>query len=126
MCRPASFIVTRDAVLWSKTSDSHDRILQENKLSDLSTKPDFVRVEVYPKSGDFREPIDTWVFHLDQDLLPVWFDQVDVELRARRALVDWYAQKMHLEGSFELWGEENGWFYGNATATLRERAIATL
>lgn len=34
MCEPASFIVTKTEVLWLPDSDSHEEIIQRNKLND--------------------------------------------------------------------------------------------
>jgi len=33
----------------------------------------FVRVELSPQNGDPFSPIDTWVYGVDQDILPEWY-----------------------------------------------------
>ena len=96
MCYPASFVLTKKQIFWSETSESHEDIFEEHGLSDgpfpaIKT----VRVEITPRDFDFRTPIDTWKFKVDQDFLPYWFDLKDAEERTRRALPAWLASKIN-------------------------------
>jgi len=91
MCRPASFVVTKDRVYWSKSSDSHEDIIKENDLeeSNIRSEIQFVRVEICPPGGDFRMPLEKWRYKTDQDLLPEWYVESEEEKRVRAVLPDW-------------------------------------
>jgi len=89
MCNPASFILTKDNVLFSRTSDSHDVIIADNYFRDDFFTPQFVRVEVTPPDRDFSRPFHEWRFRTDQDLLPDWYDPEEAEAACRRRLPLW-------------------------------------
>ncbi len=92
MCEMASFVVTKTRVFWSKTSDTHEDIIDENKLRERNVRNDilFVRIEISPPNRNYRLPTKKWVYKLDQDLLPNWYDEKVVEKRCRAALKGWY------------------------------------
>jgi hypothetical protein len=97
MCEPASFVVTKDKVFWSKTSDSHDRIIQEYQLYQYGVRgSNIVKVEISPRDRTFTIPLDKWDFYLDEDNndLPEWFDQEDIEKRCRVELCRWAQAKL--------------------------------
>jgi hypothetical protein len=101
MCQPASFIITKDRVYWSKKSDSHEEILREYGLPDCDRNnglgnPVIARVEVTPQNQDFRLPLEQWSYCLDQDQLPDWYNREDAEKRVREVLPDWLAAKVVL------------------------------
>jgi len=98
MCRPASFVVTKDRVYWSKSRDSHEDIIRENDLkeSNIRSEIQFVRVEICPPDGDFRKPLDEWNYHTDQDLLPDWYVESEEEKRVRDILPEWLKAKVVL------------------------------
>ncbi len=99
MCQPASFILTKDKVFWGTKSDAHEAIIEEHKLhADGAKGPNIVRVEIVPKDNDFRLPLDEWVYKLDQDKKPKWYDAAECEARARLVLPDWLAAKVVLPG----------------------------
>ena len=88
MCNPISAIVTKEKV-WFGTTDSHEDIIREHKLREGNadgTRVYIVRVEVTPPNGDLTAPVDRWVYRVDQDVFPVWYDAEDCETRARGAL----------------------------------------
>jgi hypothetical protein len=88
MCTPASFVLTKDCVFFSKTSNSHEDIIEENHLvADGVRGPNILRVEIVPPDGDYALPISKWQYHTDQDILPEWAG--DGEKRARAALKQW-------------------------------------
>jgi hypothetical protein len=93
MCNPAAFIVTKNSVLFSKTSDSHEEILKENNLR-YGSRVNFVRVEISPPDNDFNIPFDKWIFKTDQDMLPDWYCEEDAEEATRCKLKAW--AKHHL------------------------------
>ncbi|MCP4645787.1 MAG: hypothetical protein GY851_35405 [bacterium] len=126
MCEPASFVLTKDRAFWSMNHDNHHEIIAEHKLcEDGARGPNVVRVEITPPAGDMRKPIADWVFRVDQDLLPDWWDEVTGEKRARQALVDWHAARVFLTGRHKL-SEGSCWLYNNASAVLCDNASAVL
>lgn len=100
MCEPASFVVTKDRVFWSKISDSHDRIIQEHQLYQYGVRgSNIVKVEISPRDRTFTIPLDKWDFYLDEDNndLPEWFDQEDIEKRCRVELCRWAQEKLFID-----------------------------
>jgi hypothetical protein len=98
MCNPASFVVTKDRVYWSKSSDRHEKIIEENDLkeSNIRNEIQFVRVEIVPPEDDFRKPLNEWQFRTDQDLLPEWYIESEEEKRVRAVLPEWLVSKVIL------------------------------
>ena len=99
MCQPASFVVTKDRVFWSKAHESHEEIIREYGLhADGARGPNIVRVEISPEASDFTLPLDQWAFRLDQDDRPKWYDAAEVKRRVRESLPEWMAAKVVLPG----------------------------
>jgi len=100
MCRPASFVLTKQKVFWGLRTESHEQIIADNKLREMTARnnPSLVRVEVVPPGGDWNAPLRKWEYHLDQDILPAWYDAEDCERRAKHALKDWYKAKVVKQG----------------------------
>ena len=98
MCKPASFVVTKDKVFWSKVSDSHEDIIKEFSLAtEVAGKICIVRCEVTPpKEGRFDLPSENWIYKTDQEggYLPEWFDSEEVEERCRLALNEWISERV--------------------------------
>lgn len=94
MCRPASLIVEEKnkRAVWSKYTNSHTEIRKELELPENTHQRIYnVAVEISPDDGDLNTPINDWVFRVDQDILPDWWDAEEAEKVVRRALVDWAA-----------------------------------
>jgi len=98
MCNPASFVVTKDSVLFSKFSDSHEVILEENNLRDDSLNPAFVRVEITPPRRDFSRPFSEWRYITDQDLIPDWYSRGEAEAACRARLSAWARHHLKVVG----------------------------
>ena len=96
MCRPASFIITKKQVFWSKKSDSHEDIVEEFKLKEQDVRGNytFVRVEITPPDEDYTLPFNKWIFATDQDVLPKWYDKKKAEKETRKHLKDWRKAKI--------------------------------
>ena len=98
MCRPASFVVTKSKVYWSKLTDSHEEIINEFNLNKLDSDPirgaNLVRVEISPRYGDLSRPLAEWSYKLDQPDRPEWYEATDTEARCRVALALWAKQKL--------------------------------
>jgi len=112
MCSPASFIVTKDKVFWSKRSDSHEDIIREFDLCvDGIDRPKIVRVEITPPDNNFRIPLEDWQLHIDEvvisfDLLPSWFNMDDVSKRTREALKKWASSKLVIDSNKTAYSEQ--------------------
>ena len=90
MCTPASLVLTKDKVFFSKVSNSHEDIIEEYCLAaDGVRGPNVLRVEVVPPKDDYSLPIEEWDYRVDQIVLPEWVDAMRDEQRTRTALKEW-------------------------------------
>jgi len=120
MCKPASFVVTRNGkVFWSKYTDSHEAIIKEFELNEgsgaFTDNANFVRVEICPtEENKLNTPIKDWVYNLDQQDPPDGYDAKECEKSCRLELKKWHKQKIITKSCAEL---KDGQFYvyGNAT-----------
>ena len=141
MCQPASFIVTKYQVFWSKLNESHESIIEENKLDDTKKQPDFIRVEIIPKNQNHLLPLSQWQYRLDQDIAPAWYAAKEVEKRARAELPAWFTFHvktsghhvitkgwvfLHDSSSAELCGSSSAKLYGSSSAKLHSSSSAKL
>jgi hypothetical protein len=91
MCKAFSAIVTKNGdVLWKMGVDSHEEIIRLHNLSDKQLPPDFARVEITPKNGNYLFP-DTWVFRLDERATPEWWSPA-YQVFAEEAREKWYSE----------------------------------
>ena len=95
MCYPASFVVTRKKVFWSKFTDSHEEIIREFNLKDTDVRGEatFVCAEMTPPNKDWNAPLKDWNYTL-QDIKPSWYDEGGVEQTTRKSLKEWYDTKV--------------------------------
>ena len=99
MCKPASFIVTKDKVFWSKRTDSHSEIIKEHNLCESGVRGvNVVPVEITPPKDDLSLPLKQWKFCVDfADILrelPEWWDQEKHEAMCRLELKEWAKVKL--------------------------------
>ena len=92
MCRLASFIVTREKVLWHPSDDSHEKIIQFHHLDD-KRESDLVRVEMVPPNMDYSKPLKSWKFVVDQPSRPEWFSAKTEEEMVRAELPKWKKER---------------------------------
>ena len=78
-------IVTKTEILWLSTSDEHDKIIKHFNLNDNTSNPNFAKVELIPKNHDYGN-LKEYIFKIDQDFLPDWFDKNEVEIACRTEL----------------------------------------
>jgi hypothetical protein len=124
MCKPASFVMTKDRVYWSRKSDSHEDIIEEFGLSHLDTnQPGIARVELSPANDDLRTPIAEWVFKADQDILPEWWEPVWAEEQTRKVIAEWADAKLLLSGARVV---KEGLVYAYGSATVEAYGSATV
>jgi hypothetical protein len=90
MCQPASFVALKGKVFWSKTSDSHEAIIEEFNINmDTCRGPAGVRVELIPPANWDGTSLKGWVYQLDQDIRPDWYDEGEVKAACEKALPKW-------------------------------------
>src|SRR3990167_4612877 len=84
MCQPASMIITRAAVYWHPRRDSHTAIRALHGLLEAGLgDPTDVAVEIVPPGGDYRRPLTDWIYRVDQDRVPDWYEAREAELAGR-------------------------------------------
>ena len=126
MCRPASFVLTKNKVFWSLETDSHEDIVAEYKLSENGVRGiKILRVEVSPNNGDLSRPLKEWEFGYDQDLLPSWVNEKKDKKRVRLALKQWAKAKLFTKGEHVV---KKGSVYlsGSSSAKLFDSSSAKL
>jgi hypothetical protein len=98
MCNPASLVVTRENIYWSKTSESHEDILKEFNIRDeVGGKITLVRIECVPPDGRYDSDTKKWPVKVDQDNAPDWWDAKKFDKRIRAALKAWQKCKVIAE-----------------------------
>jgi hypothetical protein len=95
MCRLASFIVTREKVLWHPSDDSHEKIIAYHHLDD-KRKSDFVRIEMVPPNRDYFKPC------IDQQTKPEWFSNKTEEEMVRAELPKWRKKRKFFYDAMEF------------------------
>jgi len=87
MCIPASFVLTKDHIFFSKISNNHENIIRENNLTvDGLRGPNIVRVEIVPTNDDYTLPLEYWIYAVDQNILPDWYDEKRDQQRTKYCL----------------------------------------
>ena len=87
MCNFASFVLTMLSEFWGP-SESHESIIEHHKIhADGARGPNILRVEISPPEDNPRAPLEQWIYKVDQDVLPEWYDVDICEQRARAALL---------------------------------------
>ena len=132
MCNAASFWQNKEGkVFWDdpesgpSVGESHDAIAKKHKLYvDGVRGANLVKYEITPPNNDYTLSLDQWVYRLDQDELPDWYDAAKVEALAREKLVCWRASKIVLPGESRV--VENGHVIVYGSAVLRGSSRAVL
>lgn len=94
MCKFKSGIITKNGVtLAPMYSDSHSSLLESMGIEDnpLNAMRVFVRAELIPLNGDKAADIKSWIYKVDQDITPDWYqkDPERYEEEMREAVADW-------------------------------------
>ena len=97
MCQMKSGLILKDKI-FLPDYDSHTDMLDELGIEDneKNASSKFIRAELYPKNGDVFSPIETWIFHVDQDVLPDWYVPKYDEERMRKAVKEWADKHIHI------------------------------
>ena len=90
MCQFKSGIILKGRV-FVPDYDSHTEMLEELGIKDnyVNAKKMFVRAELIPANDDPFSDINTWIFKVDQDILPEWFNKEDAKARMIEAVKEW-------------------------------------
>jgi hypothetical protein len=79
MCNAYSCIVLKNRkVIWKLGTDSHDDLLRSAGIADDTKDPAkiaFCRIEISPKNKDYPNPDAKYVFKIDTDIVPVWWEE---------------------------------------------------
>lgn len=78
MCRFKSGLAFKTKiVLAPEGNESHSNLLQILGIEDnhLNASKTFVRIELTPPNGDKTADINTWVYKVDQDIVPEWYEK---------------------------------------------------
>ena len=97
MCKMKSGIILKDRV-FIPDYDSHTDMLAELGIEDNRKNAEtlFIRAELYPKNGDVFSPVDEWIYHIDQDILPDWYVENYDKERMIKAVKEWAKEHIHI------------------------------
>ena len=64
-------------VLAPEGNESHSDLLRRLNIEDTTENAMrmFIRAELSPKDGNKALPVDEWIFKVDQDITPSWYDE---------------------------------------------------
>lgn len=139
MCRVASGVFVEGSALQSRHDDGNE-ILKEHGLR-VAAVPPFVKFSVMPPPRrDFTAPLHQWRYHVDQDILPEWYDRDEYEQLAhhwletvwypehvRDGILHLYSGRAVLYGTSKavLYGTSEGEFYEDSRGVLRDHSTAS-
>ena len=78
MCEFKSAIILRNKVVLAPDgNESHSDLLDKLGIDDnrMNAMKTFVRAELTPKKGDRSSDVDTWIYKVDQDIVPDWYEK---------------------------------------------------
>ena len=100
MCQPASgWLLETGKITWSLKTESHSEIAKEFKLHEplQGVKgPVAAAFEISPPDRDYLLPLDQWVYRLDSERAPEWYDPTSAEELVRKWLPEWLSAKVVL------------------------------
>ena len=106
MCRFKSGIIFKGrSVVSPGENDSHSDLLEELGVEDTQANAmtKFVRAELIPPNDEWWTDPDTWEMHVDQDILPDWFDldRDKYEQEFRDAVKSWWEKHVLVDQKVE-------------------------
>ena len=106
MCRFKSGIIFKGrSVVAPGENDSHSDLLEELGVEDTQANAmtKFVRAELIPPNDEWWTDPDTWEMHVDQDILPDWFDldRDKYEQEFRDAVKSWWEKHVLVDQKVE-------------------------
>ena len=109
MCRFKSGIILKDKVVIApEDNDSHSDLLESLGIEDsyIGASKTFVRAELVPKNDsewwiDPAENPEKWMFVVDQDITPDWFDKETHEKEFRESICEWWRTHVLVDKKLE-------------------------
>ena len=150
MCKFFSAVITKNNIFWDNYLDSHEDIIDKFKIKDkIGENINIVRIEFFPKNDNVFSDIENWIFRIDQDNVPKWFNKEksykeikrimvlykenyifenkkDIEIRNKRIWLKNSSAKLYNNASAELTDNASAKLYDNASAKLYNNALAKL
>ncbi len=109
MCRFKSGIILKNRCAIAQGADeSHSALLEALEIKDTAENAmtKFVRAELLPPDGEWWTDPDTWEVHIDQDILPGWFeaDREKYINDFRAAVRDWWEKHVLADKEIDVLG----------------------
>ena len=108
MCQFKSGVILKNKIVIAPgENDSHSNLLESLGIEDdyLGASKKFVRAELVPKNDEWwvspEEHPDKWVFIVDQDITPDWFDKEEHEKLFREAVCGWWKEHVLVDQKIE-------------------------
>ena len=104
MCQFKSGLILRERTYAPWGMDSHEDMIRELNLNDSGYEPDFVRVELIPSGKEWWKSSKDWMFKVDQDYLPDWWNaewaekEMKIAVQKNLPLIN-YDGSLYLEGT---------------------------
>ncbi len=134
MCQLKSGNILKDRVFIGEF-DSHTDMLNELGIEDNRKNAEnlFIRAELIPPNGDAFCDIDTWRFHVDQDIIPEWFVEPYEKDRMIKAVKEWASKYILIghknetisNGTYYLKNCIDITFKDNSTVTAHDNSTVT-
>ena len=109
MCRFKSGIILKNKIVIApEDNESHSDLLESLGIKDdyIGASKTFVRAELVPKKDDewWIDPAENpekWMFVVDQDITPDWFDKETHEKEFRESVCDWWRTHVLVDKKLE-------------------------
>ena len=113
MCRFKSGIILKNrCVVAQGSNDSHTDLLESLNIEDTreNAMRTFVRAELIPPNNEWWTDTDTWIFNVEQDITPDWFDidKKRYEDEFRTAVKEWCKEHVLIDKKID---ELSGGYY---------------
>ena len=115
MCQFKSGIILKNKIVIApEENDSHSDLLESLGIEDdyFGASKKFVRAELIPDNKEWwvspEEHPEKWMFVVDQDITPDWFDKGEHEKLFRAAVCDWWKEHVLVDQKID---ELNSGFY---------------
>ena len=78
MCKFKSGLILKNKGVWAaEGNESHSDLLESLRIEDnhMNATKTFVRAELIPKNNDKMADINEWIYKVDQDIVPDWYEK---------------------------------------------------
>ena len=108
MCQFKSGVILKNRIVIAPgENDSHSALLESLGIEDdyLGASKKFVRAELIPENNEWwvspEEHPNKWMFVVDQDITPDWFDRKEHEKLFREAVCSWWKEHVLVDRKIE-------------------------